>query len=381
MGLAGLVRRLGANLRSLRNALRPLRRRGFGWAAALGVQLPAAVALRVWRRLAGPINGRLFGPWLNGPRLARFQRDLPASDRPRLYVVVMPQVLHFLLPCLALLRGRVPLVLVANGARAWELAVLRRRLPEAPLFTLRRLPATSVEHGDVISLLIEHHRGPFGIVDHDCYLFDADLLGHLMPAPDECMVALVADRHPHLNFELPLTHLLVLNAEPLRRLMHETGIDAGMARHTPPAAQAAFTRLGLPPGTWFKPYQRFHDTLHLLLGLALDRGLRVRVLRSRAGLPFAHIGGTSIGSHHTKNLFALYVHLRFLELLGDDGLRQRYAFLTRPLATAAEALARRRPDDRGWQGLPLLEQTLPRLREALHRAWPDLHPLPGANTP
>ena len=113
---------------------------------------------------------------------------------------------------LALLRGRVPLVLVANGARAWELAVLRRRLPEAPLFTLRRLPATSVEHGDVISLLIEHHRGPFGIVDHDCYLFDADLLGHLMPAPDECMVALVADRHPHLNFELPLTHLgLVLD--------------------------------------------------------------------------------------------------------------------------------------------------------------------------
>ena len=111
------------------------------------------------------------------------------------------------------------------------------------MFTLRRLPATSVEHGDVISLLIEHHRGPFGIVDHDCYLFDADLLGHLMPAPDECMVALVADRHPHLNFELPLTHLLVLNAEPLRRLMQETGIDAGMARHTPPAAQAAFTRL------------------------------------------------------------------------------------------------------------------------------------------
>lgn len=381
MGLAGLGRRLRANLRSLRDAWRPLRQRGFGWAVTLGVLLPAAVALRAWRRLARPINGRMLGPWLNAPRLARFQAGLPAVERPRLYVVVMPDVLHFLLPCLALLRGRVPLVLLANGARRWELDLLRQRLPEAPLFSLCHLPGTSVDHGDVISLLIEQHRGPFGIVDHDCYLFDERLLDQLQPAADECLVALFADAHPHLPFELPLTHLLVLNAEPLRALMHDFGVDARMARHTPAAAQPAFTRLGLPPGTYFKPYQRFHDTLHVLLGLALDRGLRVRVPRSDAELPFAHIGGTSIGSHHTKSLFALYVHLRFLELLGDDALRQRYAFLTRPLKTPAEALARRRPDDRGWHGLPLLEQTLPLLRQALHRAWPTRHPLTEASTP
>jgi hypothetical protein len=109
--------------------------------------------------------------------------------------------------------------------------------------------------------------------------------------------------------------------------------------------------------------------------------LRVRVPHSDAELPFVHIGGTSIGSHHTKNLFALYVHLCFLELLGDDRVRRRYAFLTRPLATAADALARRRPGDPGWNGLALLEQTLPLLRQSLRRTWPDRYPLTEASTP
>jgi hypothetical protein len=291
----------------------------------------------------------------------------------------MPQVLHFLLPCLALLRGRVPLVLLANGARRWEMDLLRRHLPEAGQFRLRCLPGTSVEHGDVISLLIEHHRGPFGIVDHDCYLFDEHLLEQLQPAPGECLVAPFADQHPHLPFPLPLTHLLVLNAEPLRALMHEAGVDAGIARQAPPVVRAALGRLGLPPDGYLKPYQRFHDTLHLLLVLALDRGLKLRVPLSDAESPFAHIGGTSIGTHHTKSLFALYVHLCFLELQVDDELRRRYAFLTQPLATAAEALARRGQADPGWEGLSLLAQLLPRLRLALQRAWPDLYPSSGAS--
>lgn len=370
---------LRATLWRLCEALRPMRQRGFGWAMALGVQLPVALAWRAWRRLARPVNGRWLGRWLNGPALADFQDGLAPATEMRWYVIVMPRVLHFLLPCLALLRGRVPLVLIANGAREWELELLRRRLPEAPLFRLRHLPGTSVEHGDVITLLLEHHRGPFGLVDHDCYLFEPGLLATMRPGAGECMVALFADRHPHLGFELPLTHLLALNAEPLRALMHEFGVGASMARRAPASVRPALDRLGLRPGHFFKPYHRFFDTLHLLLALALDRGWRVRVPQSHAERPVVHIGGTSIGSHHTKNLFALYVHLRFLELLGDAAVQRRYAHLTHPLRTPAQALERRLPGDRGWEGQALLEQTLPRLREALDRAWPPFQPVNGAS--
>lgn len=364
----------------LRKALQPLRQRGLGNAAALLQQLPAAVLLRAWRRAARPLNRSLFGRWSNSPRLAQFQGRLPAGAQPRLYVIVMPHVLHFLLPCLALLRGQAQLVLLANGAKAWELKSLQQHLPEAPLFKLHCLPGSSVEHGDVLSLLIEHQRGCFGIVDHDCYLFDRTILQRLQPAADECLLTLFSDRHPHTGIDLPLTHFLFVNAPLLQALGREHGVDARLYRHAPRSTQQAFERLGLAPDTYLKPHQLFHDTLHVLLVLALARGQRVRLLQVQGELPFAHVGGTSMGSHHTKGLFALHTHLRFLELLGSAELKRRYGFITRPLLTAGQTLALRRDDDRAWDGLPLLERMIHRLASALHQAWPQRYPADPVNS-
>jgi hypothetical protein len=57
-------------------------------------------------------------------------------------------------------------------------------------------------------------------------------------------------------------------------------------------------------------------------------------------------------------LFALYTHLRFLELAGDPQLMRRYAFLTHPLRLAGEALVRRRPGDPAWQGQPVVDRLM-----------------------
>ncbi|MEO6410490.1 MAG: hypothetical protein ABIO45_17305 [Burkholderiaceae bacterium] len=359
----GLTSRLRVNLGNVRAALRPMRERGLGLRAAL-VWLPLAMALRAWRALAGPLNARLLKPWFNAARFAAFQQALrPAAGMP-LYVIVMPHTLHFLLPCLALLHGRAPLVLVANGARRWERAMLRRRLPELPMFTLRTLPLSSLPHGDAISLMIDHHRGDFGIVDHDAYIFDATLPGRLQPAADECMVAVFAQSSQRAGIAYPLTHVLAFQAEPLRRLMHAHGIDARSYRQPPAAAAAALRRIGLGRDDHFKDYQTFHDTLHVLLAVALVDGLKVRFEPQPEGQPVFHVGGTSIGSHHTKNLLALHIHLRFLELLDDPELRKRYAFLTYPLRGAVEALGRGNPMDAAWQTLPVVDDLLARLRAA-----------------
>ncbi len=353
---------LRAPLRRLRAAVAPMRQRGLSLGRSLFVQLPLAAAWRAWRRLATPVNGRVFGPLLNGHRLAAFQDGLPPADGLRLYVIVMPRTLHFLLPCLALLRGRVPLVLVDNGTRRWERRVLQRRQPGLPMFRLRTLPGSSVAHGDVISLLIEHQRGHFGIVDHDCYVFDADVLAALAPLPGECLVGPFADTHEASGIEFPLTHLLAFDAVALCRLMHAYGVDARLYRHAPAAAHAALARIGLGPDRYLKRFQGFHDTLHVLLAVALAEGLRVRVLPLHGELPVAHIGGTSIGSHHTKNLFALYAHLRFIELLDDAEVSRGYRALTWPLRSSAEALARRVPGDPAWDGQAVLEALLARLQ-------------------
>jgi hypothetical protein len=322
-----------------------------------------AVALRAYRWLAVRLNGRLCRA-LNDVRYAEFQETLTTSQGPRLYVIVMPHTLHYLLPCLALLQGHAQLLLIHNGARRWERRFLRCRLPRLPMFNLRCIPGSSVGHGEVISLLLRHSRGNFGIVDHDCYIFDSRLLSQLDPAATECMVGVFEQYSQRTGVRVPLTHFLYFNGEALRGLMECYGIDARQCRRAPAAAAAAMAVIGLGPHVFFKDYHDFHDTLHVLLAVALFEGLHVRYLPLQGEASAIHVGGTSIGTHHTKNLFALYVHLRFMELLDDPQVTARYAFLARPLASSAEALARRNAADPAWDRLQLVDT----LMRSLHAA-------------
>jgi hypothetical protein len=360
---------LPANLRALRAALAPLRQRGFGKAQALLWQLPAAVLLRAWRALAQPCNALLLGG-IATRRLARFQQRLPQDDRPRLYVIVMPHTLHFLHPCLSLVAGGAQLVLLANGAKGWERRWLAQRFPALPLFVLPTLPLSSAPHGAVISLLLRTEGASFGILDHDAYVFDAGLLLRLLPTGRDSMTSCFEARSERTGLAYPLTHLLFLNAPVLRELMQRWRIDARLYRRAPASVAQHFARLDLGPRSWLKPFQGFFDTLHVLLIVAQAEGWTPRFEVADPAAPVWHVGGTSIGSHHTKPLFALWLHLRFLELVGDETLSRRYAFIAAPLRHSDEALQRRAPGDAGWQGLEVALALFERLQQRLHPVAP-----------
>ncbi|MES2716316.1 MAG: hypothetical protein V4795_11145 [Pseudomonadota bacterium] len=370
---------LPSNLRRLRAALQPMRQRGHGWAVSVLWQLPVATVLRAWRRVAQVLNRRLLNQPLNAARFAAFQQGLPPGPQLRAYVIVMPHTLHFLLPCLRLLQGQAPLVLVANGAKAWELDWLQQRLPGVPVFRLRTLPGSSLAHGDVVSLLLAQHQGDFLLVDHDAYVFDATLLQRMRPQGRECLVTAFAQRSSTTGRPYPLTHLLAFQAETLRQLMQRHGIDARLVRRAPQRLDELLTSVGLGPGRYLKDHQRFHDTLHLLLAVAQAEGWQWR-LEGADDVPpsVMHVGGTSIGSHHTKRLFDLYIHLRFIDLLDDPLLRRRYAFLTHPLQHADQALQRRALTDPAWQNLPVVHALLQRLQTHPTQGRTVAAALPGA---
>lgn len=352
-------------LRRLRTAMRPMRERGLSLVSVLLVHVPVAALFRAWRVLAQPLNGGLIQRVFNQPRFVTFQDGLADSALPRFYVIAMPFTLHFLLPCLALLQGRAQIVLLINGARRWERRVLSERFPTLPMFDLWTLPFASVAHGSVISLLLENHRGNFGIVDHDCYVFDDAVFKQLAPASDECLLGLFGEESRSVAIRFPLTYFLFFNAEVLRQLMQRYRIDARLYRETPASARNALAGIGLGPTTFWKHYHNFRDTLHVLLAVAVAEGLTFRFLSSDDEVPAMHIGGTSIGTHHAKSLYALYAHLRFLELLDDPLLNRRYAFLTAPLRSSAEALTHHDPRNVEWQLLPALEQLIERLHASL----------------
>ena len=345
--------------------MRPMRARGLGLVAVLLVHVPLAYLLRGWRVVTQPLNGRLMQRLFNQPRFIKFQDTLAQCTLPRFYVIVMPLTLHFLLPCLALLQRHAQVVLLNNGARCWERRILSERFPHLPMFDLWTLPLSSVAHGDVINLLLTNHRGNFGMVDHDCYVFDDAVFKQLAPAIDECVVSLFSETSRSLGTTFPLTYFLYFNAENLRQLMQRYHVDARLYRKVPATAVDAMARIGLGPTTFWKDYHNFRDTLHVLLAVAVAEGLKFRFLSSDDEQPAMHVGGTSIGTHHTKDLQAHYIHLRFLELLSDPEVTRRYAFLSAPLEKSADALARTHLADTAWQWLPAFDTLMLRLRDAL----------------
>lgn len=360
-----MLGKMKTNIRSLLNAIRLMKTRGFSLAAILFWHLPTVVMLRAWRVIARPINKHVLNRFLNYPRFTSFINDIERTEQPRLFVIVMPLTLHFLLPCVALLQEHSQIILLSNGARRWEISLLRKKFPALQLFSLRVLPFSSMAHSEVINLLLKQHPENFGLVDHDCYIFDEHLIEQLIPKDDEVLLAYFQNFSPNVDVPYPLTHFLFFHTEPLRQIMRRYGVDASLYRKAPASTKNALASLGLTEGVFLKHYHNFYDTLHILICMALAEGFKVRYLSSAQEHAVIHVGGTSLGTHHTKGLYELYIHARFLELLNDPELNRRYAFLTAPLRSPTDIMRRRRPYDPAWHQLPVVDALIQQLRTKL----------------
>jgi hypothetical protein len=339
----GSMRRwLSANLRSARVLYSRLRDRGHGRFAAMLWYLPHAAVLRAYRKLATTLNDGVLQRRLTASRFRRFQAGLASPPGGRFYVIVMPSTLHFLLPCLRLVANDLRVVLLLNGARRWEADLLRTRWPNLPQLRIATLPNSSASHGAMINLLLRHSEADFGLLDHDLYLFDRSVLPQLRFGDGECLLCLLSGESADGRWTFPLTHFLYFRVEVLRGLMQRYGIGAQIYRQVPEPARSRLAAIGLHDGKALKSYHDFFDTLHVLLALAHAEGLGVVKIELADEAGVQHVGGTSVGTHHTKDLAHLYLQLRFLELAGEPLLSQRYASLAAPF-TCSAALRRQIP--------------------------------------
>jgi hypothetical protein len=122
--------------------------------------------------------------------------------------------------------------------------------------------------------------------------------------------------------------------------------------------------VGLRDGVTLKSYHDFFDTLHVLFALACSEGLRARQIETAEGSGFYHLGGTSIGTHHTKDLGQLYIHLRFLEFANDPLLHRRYASMAAPFTTALELRQRLPETPQVAQQIRVVDELIERMRRA-----------------
>ena len=356
-----LLNSLRANARASRLLYQRLRDRGHSRWDVLLRRLPQAAALRAYRKLAYAINDNILQRWITP---ARFRRFL-ARQQPKLdgcfYVIVMPQTLHFLLPCLRLVPKDVRVVLLLNGAHGWEADLLRERFSRYPQFRVVALPNSSVGHGAMINLLLRNSAHDFGILDHDLYLFDSRIFGQLQFDAGDFLVSLFNDVSEDGRWVYPLTHFLYFRIEVFRRLMKEYGIGAQAYRQVPERVLSRLESLGLRKGETMKSYHKFYDTLHVLLALAYAEGLSVAQIEPEIPDSAYHIGGTSIGTHHTKDLIHLYTHLKFLELSTEPLLQRRYASIAAPFASSAEVHAKLEGKAHDFHQIQLVDRLVKKL--------------------
>ena len=359
-----MLSRLKAELRQVRLFLWRERQRGHGLLKSFLLRLPRAVVRKLYSKAARSINSHLLASTVNATRFRSFTAREVRATQPCFYVIVMPNVLHFLLPCLRLVPEHVQIVLLFNGAQPWERKHLQQEFPRLASFNLCTMPRSSLSHGDVLTLLLRHHEDSFGIFDHDLYVFDPRIFDCLDIGAEEYALSVYTYQSLRTGIEVPLTHFLFLNAANLRDIMRRYRVNAKQRRNAPRHLQPLFDRLGLRRGIFLKDYHNFFDTLNILFALAHAEGLRNGLIPLGGPDAVYHVGGTSIGDQRTRALADVYIQLRFLELANDPVLSRGYAHLRQEFSTADDVLRRLTQDQETVRML----MTVQRVTELLEAA-------------
>jgi hypothetical protein len=361
----GLLTQLRANTHAARLLYQRLSDRGHSHWDVILRRIPQAAALRAYRKLAYAINDGVLQRWMTPARFRRFLARHQGQLDGCFYVIVMPQTLHFLLPCLRLIPQDVPVVLLLNGARRWEAKLLRAHFPALSQFRVAALPHSSVGHGAMINLLLQNSERDFGLLDHDLYLFDQSIFEQRRFDDGDFLLCLFEAASDDGRWRYPLTHFLYFRIDVFQRLMHQYGAGAQAYRQVPERARSRLASLGLRKGETMKSYHEFYDTLHVLLALGYAEGFGVTQIEPGVADSVYHIGGTSIGTHHTKDLISLYTHLRFLELSGEPLLERRYAGIAAPFTSATQVHKQLEGTAHAFDQIELVDRLIDKLKTRL----------------
>lgn len=326
---------LRRNIRQALTALRTIEARGHSHGRAL-LLLSEVIVRRAYAALTRRLDNFRVIHTINHRAFEAFQRNHAPVGGGHFYLILMPGTLQFVVPCLSLLPAHMRVILIENGAAEWERQYLARAFPQHPIFKLLTFPGSSLSHGTVLTLLLEWNEHPFGVLDHDCYVFDPSIFADLKFGERDCLVAVFGNTAARVGIPYPETFFLYFNSTLLKPIMRRYGVDARAYRTLPHTARDPLATIGVRDGVYLKEYHDYFDTLHVLLLLAIAEGLTVRYLQSVDADSIAHLGSTSSGVAHTKDLMHSYVQLRFMELLKDVRVCHRYRRRTHPFRASSE---------------------------------------------
>jgi hypothetical protein len=235
----------------------------------------------------------------------------------------MPNILHFLKPCLKLIPKNVNIFLILNGTRSWEEKYLRENYAYYPIFKLITFPYSSFSHGILLNLLIENNQSNFGIMDHDLYIFNKEIFNKLTFNKDECVISAFKETNKKAALTYPTTHFMFFNVSLIKKIMVKYGIGAQTYTIIPSRLKNKLSTINLGYNNWLKDYSYRFDTFNMILAMAFYEKLSVKILKLN-DKDLCHIGATS---YAPDLLFLTYLNMKLLEMPQNSSIKQKYSFL------------------------------------------------------
>ena len=294
--------------------------------------MPKRVLLRQYAKACGPLNAKILLR-KNRRALHFFHERHPQLSGGHYYLIVMPDALHLLLPCIELLQG-LNLAFIINGAGQLDAGFLLQKYPHIPQFRLTLLPGNSLRHGEVIDLLFNANQQNFGIIDHDLFIFHPQALQDIRLDDHTALAYLYSHINPKTGLLFPTTHLMFFNTPLLKSLMNRYGLSALRSNKIPARIEVQITSLGIGYDNLPKGWVDFYDTLHLVIAMAHHEGYGFQKI-DLANQDAVHIGQTSYG---LKRLAYLWLYARLLELPCNREIKPRYWPKLIPFADKEELL-------------------------------------------
>ena len=312
------------------------------------VEAPKRALQRQYARACAYLNDKILSS-KNRRALHSFHEQQPQLSGGHYYLIVMPNALHLLLPCVELLHG-LNLALILNGAGRWDAGFLLQKYPHIPQFRLSLLPGSSLRHGEVIDLLFSANPHNFGIIDHDLFIFRPQALQDIQLDDHTALAYLYSHVNPKTGLLFPTTHLMFFNTPLLKPLMNRYGLSALCSYKIPARIEAQIHSLGLGYDNLPKGWVDFYDTLHLVIAMAHHEGCNFKKIELRE-TEAIHIGQTTYGQ---QRLSYLWLHARLLELPCNRDIKDRYWRKLIPFAdkkTLLDYFAKQRGDLRDLANL------------------------------
>lgn len=298
------------------------KKRGSSLSGIFLVSLPLKALYKLYSLIASLINNLLLIHLFNSKRFQEFQNFYKNKLGNHFYIIVMPNILHYFIPCIKLIPKNINLFFILNGTDKREDDFLRNLCKNYPIFKLKLLPHSCLSHGRLLNLLITYNQSNFGIIDHDLYIFNKDIFSQLKFDSNEFIIGIYKITNTVSQLTFPITQFLFFNIIIIKNIMRKYKIGAQKYRRIPSHLTKKLSTLNLGYHNFLKPHLNYFDTLNLIMAMAFYEGLSAKMLNLDIFEDIAHLGGTS---HGPDNLYRTYRTLKFLEIPQNHLLREIYS--------------------------------------------------------